>query len=148
MLDGASSTEQAISLLREYNVVFAGPPLHYLISDASGHSAVVELIDGQMKVIANDEPWQVATNFLLTEVEPSGASSPCGRYNGAYEALAAAGGSLSSGEAMTLLRRLSAPRTLWSAVYDMTTGEVALVMGREYDRVHTFHLQMAELAPP
>ena len=84
MLNGASSTEQAISLLREYNVVFTGPPIHYLISDASGDSAVVELIDGQMNVLTNDEPWQVATNFLLTGVEPNGASSPCGRYNGAY----------------------------------------------------------------
>jgi hypothetical protein len=147
MLDGASSTEQAISLLGEYNVVFAGPPLHYLISDASGDSAVVELIDGQMNVIANDEPWQVATNFLLTELAPCGASSPCSRYNGAYGALAAAGGSLSSSEAMAILQRVSAPHTLWSAVYDMTTGDVALVMSRDYAQLHSFHLQMSGVAP-
>jgi len=48
---------------------------------------------------------------------------------------------------MAILQRVSAPRTLWSAVYDMTTGDVALVMGREYNRVHTFHLQMSGVAP-
>jgi hypothetical protein len=147
MLDRASSTEQAISLLREYNVVFAGPPLHYLISDASGRSAVVELIDGQVHVITDGEPWRVATNFLLTEVEPEGADSPCGRYNRAYETLEAAGGSLSPGEAMALLQRVSAPGTLWSAVYGMTTGDVELVMGRDYARVYSFHLEMSGVAP-
>jgi len=147
LLDGASNTEQAISLLQEYNVVFAGPPIHYLISDAYGNSAVVEFIDGQMNVITNDEPWQVATNFLLTEIEPDGASSPCGRYNAAYEALVAARGSVSQGEAMAILQRVSAPRTLWSAVYDMTTGDVALVMDRDYAQELTFRLQMTGVTP-
>jgi hypothetical protein len=147
LLDRASNTEQAIALLQEYDIVFAGPPLHYLISDASGDSAVVEFIDGQMKVITNDEPWQVATNFLLTEIEPDGANAPCRRYNAAYEALATANGSVSPSEAMDILQRVSLPSTLWSAVYDMTTGDVALVMGRDYDRVLTFHLPMRQGSP-
>ena len=147
LLDEASSTEQAVSLLREYNVVFAGPPLHYLISDASGNSAVVEFIDGQMNVITNKDPWLVATNFLLTEVEPDGASSPCGRYNETYEALTAAAGNVSPSEAMAILQRVSAPNTIWSAVYDMTTGAIRLVVGRDYDRPLEFHLQMDGATP-
>jgi hypothetical protein len=147
LLDRASSTEQAISLLRDYDIVFAGPPLHYLISDASGDSAVVEFIDGEMEVITNDQPWQVATNFHLTEIQPDGANAPCRRYNAAYEALAAANGSVSPSEAMDILQRVSMPSTLWSAVYDMTTGEVVLVMDREYDRVLSFHLPMRHAAP-
>jgi hypothetical protein len=142
LLDYAGSTDEAISLLQEYHIVFPETPIHYLISDASGSSAVVEFIDGEMHVIGNDQPWQVATNFLLAEVEPKGASSPCGRYNAAYEVLAAATGNVSQFEAMAILEEVSAPHTIWSAVYDLTGGHVEIVMDRDYAQVLTYHLGM------
>jgi len=140
LLDHAGSTDEAISLLQKYNISFTDPPIHYLISDSSGRSAVVEFIDGEMSVISNDQRWQVATNFLVSEIQPVGANSPCERYSLAYQALAAAGGSVSQTEAMAILQRVSSPNTVWSAVYDMTTGEIQLVMGRNYDEVHTFQM--------
>jgi hypothetical protein len=30
--------------------------------------------------------------------------------------------------------------TQWSVVYGMSTGQVEVVMGRRYDRVHTFQI--------
>jgi len=140
LLDHAGSTDEAISLLQEYNVTFSDPPVHYLISDSSGNSAVVEFVDGEMSVITNEQPWQVATNFLVSEIQPKGANSPCERYSLAYQALAAAGGSVSQSEAMAILQRVSSPNTMWSAVYNMTTGGIQLVMGRDYDEVHTFQM--------
>jgi hypothetical protein len=94
-----------------------------------------------MRVILNDEPWQVATNFIVSDVLPVGADSPCARYNRAYQALSAAGGSISQREAMALLDSVSGPGTIWSAVYDLTTGDIRLVVGRDYDRMLEFHLQ-------
>jgi hypothetical protein len=144
LLDYAGSTDEAISLLQEYNIVFPVTPIHYLISDASGSSVVVEFIDGEMHVIANDQPWQVATNFLLAEVEPKGASSPCRRYNAAFQALATADGSVSETEAMAILEEVSAPHTIWSAVYNLTTGDLGIAMDRDYAQVFTFRLEMIE----
>jgi len=142
LLDYAGSTDEAISLLQEYNIVFPETPIHYLISDASGSSAVVEFIEGKMHVIGNDQPWQVATNFLLVEVEPEAANSPCGRYNAAYQALETAGGSVSGTEAMAILEEVSAPHTIWSAVYNLTGGHIGIVMDRNYAQVLTYHLAM------
>jgi hypothetical protein len=147
LLDYADSTDEAISLLQEYNIVFPETPIHYLISDASGSSVVVEFIDGEMHVIDNDEPWQVATNFLMTEVDPQGASSPCERYNAAYQTLATAGGRVSESEAMAILEEVSAPHTIWSAVYNLTTGDVAIVMDRDYAQVIPFRLEMIGATP-
>ena len=79
---------------------------------------------------------------MLAQVEPEDASSPCGRYNAAYEALATAGGSLSQSEAMAILEKVSAPHTIWSAVYNLTTGDVGIAMHRDYAQVLTYHLGM------
>ena len=54
LLDKAQSVDEALSLLGAYNIDWgSGPPLHYLIADARGSSAVVEFVDGEMKVLRN-----------------------------------------------------------------------------------------------
>jgi len=40
--------------------------VHYLVSDATRDCAVIEFVENEMKVIPNDVPWQVATNFVIT----------------------------------------------------------------------------------
>ncbi len=142
LLDRAASVDEALSLLEEYNIVFHGPPLHYLISHSSGESAVVEFIDGTMTVIRNETEWQVATNFIVSSVLPDGANAPCSRYNRAYQSLEEARGSISEEQAMSILESVSQPNTIWSAVYDISGGDVRLVVGRNYERVHIFELEM------
>ena len=145
VLDYAASLDQALELLEDYNVRFNPEvPLHYLIADASGASAVVEYMGGELRVMRTDQPWHVATNFIISEEEPHGAASSCWRYNKAYQTLEDAQGSLSSPQALLLLEGVaqngSFP-TIWSVLYNLTTGEVSLVMDRNYAQVFTFHLK-------
>ena len=57
-LDFAQNVEETIQLWKNYNVIFPpGPPVHYLVADAKGNSAVIEWLDGEMKVIYNDKAW-------------------------------------------------------------------------------------------
>jgi hypothetical protein len=141
LLDYAQDVEEAISLLQDYNIAWdGGPPLHYLIADASSGSAIVEFVDGQMRVLRSQEPWQVSTNFVISESMPEGARSECWRYNSAYEALQEANGSLSPSGAMALLQSVSQPNTIWSLVYSLSTGDVQVAMDRGYDQVHKFRL--------
>ena len=146
MLDYAANVDEAAALLQRHNVDFGGgPPLHYLVADSSGNSAVLELLDGEVRIIRNSAPWQVATNFVIADVAPEEANSPCWRYNKAYETLEQAGGGVSSKEAMALLEDVSQSGdypTIWSVVHNGTTGEVRVVMGRKYGEVHTFNLEM------
>ena len=138
MLDYAANVEEAVSLLREVTVAFGDPPIHYLVADSSGDSAVIEYLDGEMVVQHNEVPWQVSTNFLLAEARPAGADSPCWRYNLAYERLEQGYGTLSQADAMSLLQDVSQQNTMWSVVYNMGSGVLDVVMGRHYDRVHSF----------
>jgi hypothetical protein len=142
VLDYARDVDEALSLLEGYNVDFAGgPPVHYLIADSSGSSAVVEFIGGEARAIRNSEPWQVATNFVISDTAPEDRESLCWRYSRVYETLEAANGNISPAEAMTLLEDVSQGGdipTIWSMVYNMSTGDVLGVVGREYDRTYDF----------
>ena len=141
MLDCARDVEEALDLLREYNVMMLEPPVHYLLADASGDSAVVEFIDGEMHVI-NGESYQLVTNFIVT-----GSNAPyhtgCERYDAVYRGLVASDGFIDPVEAMSLLHASSQDSTIWSTVYDQARGEVNVAMGRDYLDVHTFTLKMS-----
>jgi choloylglycine hydrolase len=72
VLDSAFDVDDALEILRRYNIDFqGGPPLHYLIADRYGGSVLVEFYEGEMVVIPNDTPWHQATNFLRAAVGAS-----------------------------------------------------------------------------
>lgn len=145
VLDYAASVEEAINLLEEYNVRFEGGiPLHYLIADAGGDSAVIEYVAGELRVLRREQPWQVATNFVLSVEQPQGAASSCPRYNTAYQTLKDYQGALTSPQALKLLNSTSQSGdfpTIWSVVYNLTRGEIRVVMDRNFDQVYTFQLK-------
>ena len=122
-----------------------GPPLHYLIADSSGNSAVLEFISGEVNALRNSEPWQVATNFVISGTAPESRGSLCSRYRRAYEALERANGDISPEEGMALLGDVSQSGdfpTIWSVVYDMSSGDSQVVVGRQYDQVYQLNLEM------
>jgi hypothetical protein len=144
MLDQASTVDEAVAVLRRYNIEWgSGPALHYLIADRSGQSALVEFYQGKLHIIPNDKPWHLATNFLLSSVGDS-PTGQCPRYDKIEQRLSTTAGSLDAAEAMRLLHDVSQPNTQWSIVYGLSTGEVSVTMGREYSRAHTFHLDLID----
>lgn len=142
MLDSCCNLEEALALLEEYNIVFTpGPAVHYLIADALGKSAVVEFTEKGMEVIRPEHPWQVATNSYLAGASPE-CRNACWRYKKADQALAKSQGSITTKQAMDILKDISNRGTQWSAVFDIATGCVLVSVGRNYDRVHEFQLKM------
>ncbi|MHC4587483.1 MAG: carcinine hydrolase/isopenicillin-N N-acyltransferase family protein, partial [Planctomycetota bacterium] len=138
VLDHARDVDEALTLIQQYNVEFADTCVHFHIADASGKSAVVEYIDGGVAVVRNDDLWQVSTNYLFSEVQ----QPDCWRYKKASQSLREAQGNISQDKAMHLLKDTSQGSTVWSVVYNLKSGQIHLVMGKNYDRVHTFNLKM------
>lgn len=143
LLDNAATVDEAISLLEGYNIDWGGgPPLHYLVADSAGDSAVIEFVGGEVSIVLREEPWQVSTNFTLTGVGSEKATSLCQRYAKVSGTLNERAGNLSQQEAMALLQDVSQSITMWSAVYNMTTGDISVAMGRDYQEIHEFSLRM------
>ena len=145
VLDYAANVEQAIDLLGQYNIDWGnGPAIHYLLADAEGNSAVVEFINGERRVFRSPESWQISTNFLFAEVPLARAGEECWRYKTAETALTRSKGVLSSQEAMGLLQNVSqegTTATIWSVVYNLSSGQVQVAMGRDYGKVYSFELK-------
>ncbi len=146
MLDHARNVDEATEIMGSYNIDMAGgPPTHYLIADASGRSALVEFYAGEMHVLPDEGGWQVATNFLRVAAGDS-AEGECWRYDAITVRLTEAEGRVEAGDAMDILSAVSqSDSTQWSVVYEMSTGDIHVVMGRQYDAgAHTFHVPRAE----
>jgi hypothetical protein len=141
VLDHAGTVDEAIEILNSYNIDMGSVPIHYLIASASGDSAVVEFYQGEMVAFRNESQWQVATNFLLASTNGN-AQGQCWRYDLIERRLNELGGRVSTKNAFRLLEDVSQDHTQWSILYHMTSGDLEVVMGREYTRkVHTFHLE-------
>jgi hypothetical protein len=139
VLDYANSTQHAINLIQQYNIRMEEPPIHYLIADKSGHSAIVEFVNGNMEVMHNSEPFQVTTNFVITGLN-NPHSAPCWRYITAYETLFDKNGVLSISDAKYLLQDVSVSITRWSSIYNLIEGKLQIAMGRNYQNLHYFEV--------
>jgi hypothetical protein len=143
LLDFAGSVPEALEIISKHTIDFgSGPPIHYLIADANGEAALVEYGRGELHVIPSDQPWHLATNFLLESVVGDPKDS-CWRYEILEDEIRSSSGRLSSSAAMNLLRAVSqdgSTPTQWSAVYDLSTGTLHLAMGRAFDMIHRFTL--------
>lgn len=146
LLDYAGDVDEALALLEEYNVEMTKPPIHYMIADASGESVVVEYIHDEMHVLREETPYQVMTNYIIREAQ-TGLDAPCWRYRAVHEGLSECNGVVSAAEAMDLLSEASQSTTIWSIVYDASTGEIHVAMGHSYERVYMFNLNMTGGSP-
>ncbi|HEX9913458.1 MAG TPA: linear amide C-N hydrolase [Candidatus Bathyarchaeia archaeon] len=142
LLDRAVTVDEALALLDNYNVQMVEPPIHYLVADATGASAIIEYVGGERRVV-NGSSFNVMTNFLVTETDMTGGA-PCWRYSLVAEGLTEAQGMVSPDEAMALLRGASQDHTIWSVVYSQATGEARVAVGRGYGHVLVFKLGSAE----
>lgn len=133
VLDTAATVEEAKKVFEEHNVDFdGGPPLHYLVADATGKSAAIEFVDG--KVVAL--PTQAAVNFTLSGTDEASRDTDS-RYRTATEGLSPG---MDWRGAMDLLSDVQQGHTQWSVVYGLKTGSVHVSTSKRFDQVHELKL--------
>jgi hypothetical protein len=136
VLDKAATVEEAVAIFERNNIDFSGgPPLHYLVADATGKSVVIEFVDGE--VVA--QPARTAVNFTMAGADEQ-ARQADQRYrtaNGGLSRIADWHG------ALDLLGQVVQGHTQWSVVYGLRSGEVHVATDKKFDRVHTFDLGAA-----
>lgn len=146
VLDYAKDVEEALELLDSYNIYFElDEQCHYMISDATGRSVIVEFVDGNMVVLENDDPWQVNTNFVVSQYvdeEDAAYRELCLRYQEAHRTLKEKNGILKNDEPMELLKKTVQSFTLYSTVYNKTTGDIQVAMRRKFSKIYQFKLEM------
>ena len=111
-----------------------------MIADASGHSAVIEFVDGKMVVTKAENKYQVVTNFTLFD-NPSKTGFGKDRYENILNALEKQEGIISEEEALELLKSNVIPGDeQWSAVYNLTKKTLSVTFLGDDENVHRFQL--------
>ncbi len=142
MLDHAKNVEEAVAIVKNFNIDFqGGPPLHYFITDRSGKSVVVEFINRKISVLRNTHSWQVATNFIMSGLSQEISLASCWRYKKVWDTLENQTTMRSPSDALSLLEDVSQGNTIWSVVYDTSSLDFIVVMGKKYDQAHEFNLE-------
>ncbi|WP_433260450.1 carcinine hydrolase/isopenicillin-N N-acyltransferase family protein [Actinosynnema sp. CS-041913] len=137
VLDRARTVDEAVALLGGHYVDFGGGPgLHYLVADANGASAVVEFLDGKLRVTPrpSGDHWQAMENFPLAAVAEQ-ARSDHDRYRAVASRLTGVDGRLSADDAFALLAEVAQPHTQWSAVYRPGERDLLLTTGGQVHRL-------------
>lgn len=137
-LDQARNVDEAVKIFEQYNIDFSGgPPIHYLLADPSGKAVLIEFYKGDMMLLPNESPWHMATNHLRCIAKGDGG---CPRYRTISDRLTSLNGQFDSFAAMQLLSDVKQDITQWSTVYNMTRGDIQVVISGGYDIVYSFIL--------
>ena len=140
LLSKARSVEEAIHYTQRYNLFYDVAPLHFMVADASGHSAVIEFVAGKMVVTKIQNKYQVVANFTLYG-NPTKTGFGKERYDNMQNTLEEQGGIISEEDALELLKRNVIPGDeQWSAVYNLTKKTLSVTFSGEYEHVHHFKI--------
>ena len=140
LLNKAKSVEEAIHYTEQYNYFYDVAPLHYMVADASGHSAVIEFVDGKMVVTKAENKYQAVTNFTLFDNSTKTGFGK-DRYDNILNVLEKQEGIISEEEALELLKSNVIPGDeQWSAVYNLTKKTLSVTFLGDDENVHRFQL--------
>jgi len=147
VLDYASTVDEAVALLKEYNIYFSADIYcHYLIGDASGQSVLVEYFDGDIKVVTTDENFQIASNFIAyNDVNIGEGFCEFERCDSVYNTIAGNNGVLNMAQAVDLLADVGCffeeiDRLQWSVVYNLSALDGIIFANRNTGNLISFEL--------
>lgn len=151
VLDKAATTEEAIELLQQYNIYFSGDvTCHYLISDAKGHSVIVEYYDNAIQVVETEEEYQIASNFIAyNDLNIGEGFTEFERYDTVLNVIEENSGVLNEDEVIDLLAKVGVmdgetDKLQWSVLYNLTTGDGQIFANRNTDNITHFHLDIGK----
>lgn len=147
VLDYAKTTDDAIDILKEYNIHFVETTCHLMIADAAGQSAVVEFVGGDMKVTRAAESWQVCTNHQISGKSETANDESCVRYRDASDQLAKLSGEADTDEVevMQIMASVSKDKwTMWTSVYDLSDRSFRFAYQRHFDKPYLSDLESSD----
>ncbi len=140
ILDRAKTVDEAIGYVKNYNLFYCVAPLHYMVADATGASAVIEFVDGTMVVTKKTKSYQAATNFTLYN-NPNHEGFGKDRYVNIENELESCYGIISENNALELLKKNVIPGDeQWSAVYNLTQRSVRVTFSGDYHHVYKYEI--------
>ena len=134
ILDYATDADEAVDLVRAFNVHFVEVPEHLMVADASGRFRIIEFIGGEIRVTSAERPWQICTNDIVWRKSELERANGCPRYRTGSDAAEKLRGVVDYADARRVARSMAdANGTMWTSVYNLTTREVGVIYRSRLD---------------
>ena len=144
VLQTCATVDEAITLLHKVHVWHPDEGIHWLIADATGKSAVVEWMPGDLQLYVYDRegPYKLMTNTACQEGEAY-LTENCPRYRRAKPLLERGVNSLDDMlKVMESMRVTKGPgRSLWTSVMDLQDRTIEVRYFKEFDKKYEFKFQ-------
>ena len=149
VLDKAKNVDEAVELLKKYNIYFSADVYcHYIIADAEGNSVIVEYWDGKLQTIKSVKDYQIASNFIsYNNLNIGEGGSEFDRYNTVEKVINDNNGVLTQKQAEKLLMDVGCynskgeNKLQWSVIYNLTTRTGEIFAYRNNKNVINFELK-------
>lgn len=140
IIDRCKTVKEALEFLEHYTMSPADNISHFQIADASGDSAIIEYVSGEMKILRSDKSYQICSNFLIyqnPEMEGFGKD----RYLAYQSYLDAQCGIVDEETAFRLLHENHIPGDEnYSVVFNLTKRTAAVQFAPEFAVSHRYQL--------
>jgi hypothetical protein len=139
LLDNSKTVDEAVKLVENYLPFDITPTeinCHFLVSDASGKSVILEFQDNEWKKIYPDKKWQVMTNKIIYNVPEKQLQEKCWRYNTISATLDKSNGNVNWDEGMKILKDASQEGTTWSVIYLPNSKELYFSVYKSWDKIY------------
>lgn len=141
ILDKASSVDEAIELIRPFNL-FGYPveSFHFIVADSLGNAAIIEYVNGELVVTTNEKNYIVITNTLIYNNERN-VMRKCDRYKNINEVLNRSNGIITEKDALGLLEINKAKnQEVWSSVFNLTQRKMIIKFHND-DNIYEFRIK-------
>lgn len=145
ILDFAGDVEQVIEMVQRYNIYDdkeGGYTVahHLLVADPSGHSAILECVNGRFTALPSKQGRQIVTNSLLINVPEPVRREQCRRYERLSNSFKDATQGKNWQWAMSNLRKIAVTGnpgiSCWSAVYNLKNKCLYIALKFQYNQIY------------
>ncbi len=139
LLDQSRTVDEAVKLVQNvipFDITPTEINCHFLVSDASGKSVILEYHDNEWKKSYPNRKWQVMTNKMIYNVPEAQLQEKCWRYNTISTLLDKSNGNVSWNEGMHILKDVSQEGTTWSVIYLPNSDEIYFSVYQTWDKIY------------
>ena len=149
VLDKAKTIEEAVNLIKQYNVYFSGGvECHYLIADATGKSVLVEFWDNDVKTVSSTCDYQIASNFVAYNgINLGEGYTEFDRYDAVKKEIERSDHTLTIPVAVDLLSKVGVydedgtDKLQWSVIYNLNELNGEIFCNRKIHNIKQFSME-------
>jgi choloylglycine hydrolase len=139
ILEECRSTQEAIGYIEKYKIPEI-EDVHILLADKKGNSVIIGVYDGKLQIHERKGGYQLLTNFNITN--PSyGDEPPCKRFAIAESMLHSDSSVTAANMENILAKTHQEALTVYSNIYNLTTGEVYIYNKADFHKKVRLNLQ-------